>query len=163
MYFFISYGEGRMAFIMNGPRSVVDTETNACLKIIGTKEIEYMYATLTSPTINMNFGINIQKKFPEKPFIPGSPSNPCIMLRSADFNSEFYRLKMSNYEENSKIAEYIIRMIAFINKNYPISMAPFLWSDYNLLPRVRWIFKMPSDDYLMSISLPTESADENGK
>jgi hypothetical protein len=45
---------------------------------------------------------------------------------------------MSNIDYNTKFVEYVIQMIAFINKNFPLATSPYLWSDYeNVAVQIR--------------------------
>jgi hypothetical protein len=66
---------------------------------------------------------------------------------------------MTNIEQNTKLVELAIRMIAFVNKHYPQSTSPYLWSDYQDYMSGQkasvgpFLYTMPSDQQLYSISI----------
>src|SRR5258708_21718848 len=65
----------------------------------------------------------------------------------------------AGFDYNTKLVEYVIRMVAFINKHYPLSRSLYLWSDYDDLASGRkplsgrLLYGMPSDEELLKISL----------
>jgi hypothetical protein len=140
-------------------RSAVDLETNARLVIDGTPEIEYLKAKFESPEIRFSVTLMIESKFPDRPFVANDQTNPAIMIFARDLNLFFQAKKMLDFDYNTKLVEYVVRMIAFINRHYPISRSPYLWSDYDDLAsgrkplNGRFLYRMPSDDELLKMSL----------
>ena len=64
---------------------------------------------------------------------------------------------MRDFDYNTNLVRYLVRMIAFINKHHSVARAPFLWSDYEKLAADRrLLYRMPSDDELLKLSLEPE-------
>jgi hypothetical protein len=64
-----------------------------------------------------------------------------------------------SFERKTEFADYLIRMMAFINKRYPLAVSPYFWSDYadHVSGRIGtgqpFVFRMPSDDELWRLSV----------
>jgi hypothetical protein len=115
-------------------------------------QIEHKDAIFTSSDISLDFGVKIRRKFPDQPVVSNDPSNPCVMLSSGDLNRAFAKKNMLDIERNTRLVEYLIQMIAFINRNTPLANAAFLWSDYGKVRPGRWLYRMPSDEELLRVS-----------
>jgi hypothetical protein len=150
-----------MPFVLTKDRiqSAVDPETSARLVIDGTTEIEYLTAKFESSETHLSVPLTIESKFPDRPFIPNDQTNPSIKIAAGNVNFAFQAKKMMDFDYNSKLVEYVVRMIAFVNKHYPLSRSPYLWSDYDDLAsgrkplNGRFLYQMPSDEELLKISL----------
>jgi hypothetical protein len=146
-----------MAFILSKGKKVTDPEKNAHMQITGGPQIEYNKATFTSPSISLALQIEIRKKFPDQPVITNDPRNPCVMIASGVLDMGFRARKMQDVQRNTELVHYLVRMIAFINKGYPLANSPFLWSDYEEFSKGRQLtYIMPSDDELLKISIQPE-------
>jgi hypothetical protein len=81
------------------------------------------------------------------------------MISAGNLNLFFRKAEMANIEQNTKLVELAIRMIAFVNKHYPQSTSPYLWSDYQDFISGRkaligtFLYTMPSDQQLLSMSI----------
>jgi hypothetical protein len=114
------------------------------------------HAIFTSPSISLEFGIEIRRKFLDQPVATNDPRNPCVMLSAGDLNRALAAQGMHDFERNTRLIEYLIQMIAFINRNTPLANAPFLWSDYERLRPDRWLYHMPSDEELLKLTLTSK-------
>jgi hypothetical protein len=145
-----------MAFALNTDRirSAMDPETNGRMTIDSGPQLEYRLAKYSSPEVSMEMEIAIRRKFPSEPVVANDPENPCIMISTGYLNRALQKRNMRDVEYNTRLVKYLIRMIAFINKHYPLCTAPFLWSDYEKLPKnIDLLYRMPSDEELLTISL----------
>jgi hypothetical protein len=137
-------------------RAAFDSATNSRVFIESGPQIDYKKVIFTSPNISLNFGIEIRQKFSGQPVVTNDPRNPCVMIRSGDLNAAFAKRGRHDFEQNTRLAEYLARMVAFVNMHHRLGNAPFLWSDYENLTPVRWFYRMPSDEELLKISLQPE-------
>jgi len=147
--------EALMPFILAKDRicSAIDQDTNSRMVINSGPQIEYNIAKFSSPAVSLDVQIEIRLKYPSEAAAPNDPSNPGVMISAGFIEWQLKLKKMSDVEYNTKIVDLIVRMIAFINKHYPLAPVPYLWSDYNELPnRQRLSFRMPSDADLIKIS-----------
>jgi hypothetical protein len=147
-----------MPFILlNGrSRTAIDTATGSRMFIKSGPQIEYKKVMFTCPDISLDFGIEIRRKFPDQPVVTDDPGNPCVMIRAGDLNTAFATRGMRDFEQNTLLACYLARMIAFINKHHRLANSPFLWSDYEKLrPDIR-LYRMPSDEDLLKLSIQPE-------
>jgi hypothetical protein len=146
-----------MAFILAKGKKAFDPEKNAQMQITGGPQIEYNKATFNSPIISLAIQIEIRRKFPDQPLIKNDPRNPCVMITSGVLDMGFRARKMQDIERNTELVLYLVRMIAFINKGYPLATSPFLWSDYEEFSKGRqFTYRMPSDEELLKISMQPE-------
>jgi hypothetical protein len=136
--------------------SAVDPETNSRLDIDSTVDIDVLVVKFSGPIIFFSTGIFLTQKFPDQPIVPNDPQNPCVMISAELINSEFRRHQEYDIEYNTRLTEHLIRMIAFINKKYPLGTSQFLWSDYEKLPPGSALFRMPSDEDLLRLTLEPE-------
>jgi hypothetical protein len=141
--------EGRMY-------SATDPNMNSHMVINTTKEIEFLAVVFTSPDVSLKFMIMLRSKFPDRPVVKNDPSNPGLMILAGDLQLAFAAKKMRDIEANTRLTESLIRMIAFINKHYPLATSPFLWSDYEKTRQNTFLFRMPSDEVLLRLSLEPE-------
>jgi hypothetical protein len=74
------------------------------------------------------------------------------MIYSGDINQAFAKNNMKSVEYNSKIVEYILQMVAFINKTFPLATSPYQWSDYEKLKPSCRLYRMPFDRELLKLS-----------
>jgi hypothetical protein len=148
-----------MPFILlkDRSRTAIDTVTGSRMFIKSGPQIEYKKAIFTHPDISLDFGIEIRRKFPDQPIVTDDPRNPCVMIRAGDLNAAFAARGMRDFEQNTLLAEYLARMIAFINKHHRLANAPFLWSDYEKLRPDMRLYRMPSDEELLKLSMQPES------
>ena len=139
-------------------RSATDSTMNSRMSIKSGPQIEYKKVMFASPDISLDFGIEIRRKFPDQPIVTNDARNLCVMIRSGDLNVAFAKQGIHDFEQNTRLAEYLIRMVAFINMHHRLANAPFLWSDYRQLTPARWLYRMLSDEVLLRISLQPEQA-----
>jgi hypothetical protein len=145
-----------MSFQIEGFQSAVDTRTGARLTIRSTPEIEYRNAFLIHSGIRLPITLVIKRKVPTEGI---SKLNPSVMISAGNLNLFFRKAEMTNIEQNTKLVELAIRMIAFVNEHYPQSTSPYLWSDYQDFISGRqaligtFLYTMPSDEQLLSISI----------
>jgi len=144
-----------MSFILVQDRSctAIDPATDSRMFIKSGPQIEYKKVIFTRPDISLEFGIEIRQKFPDQPVVTADPRNPCVMIRAGDLNAAFAKRDMRDFGQNTLLVEYLIRMIAFINRHHRLSNAPFLWSDYERLPPNMRLYRMPSDEELLKLSM----------
>jgi hypothetical protein len=147
-----------MPFIMdaNQSRTAINPDTNSRMFIKSGPQMEHKDAIFTSPSISLEFGIEIRRKFLDQPVATNDPRNPCVMLSAGDLNRALAAQGMHDFERNTRLIEYLIQMIAFINRNTPLANAPFLWSDYERLRPDRWLYHMPSDEELLKLTLTSK-------
>ena len=138
-------------------RTAVDRDRSSRMAIKSGPQMEVMNITFSSPKFDLSTPIFIRRKFQDRPVITGSPSNPGIMLLSRNLNAAFERRRMYDLQYNTHLVDYVVRMIAFINKDDPMANAPFLWSDYPAGSEAPWLYRMPSDEELLDISLRPEA------
>ena len=141
-----------MAFVLDGRWRALDPNTNSQMVIEGTPQIEFRNAIFSCPEMSARVSIVIQPKFGDKPLVANDTNNPQIMIHSSVLNSEFRRNKMITRTVNTRIAIQIVRMIAFINKSSPMSLSPFLWSDYYMRKSGKLLYNFPSDAELLILS-----------
>jgi hypothetical protein len=134
----------------------IDTETNLRLVIKSLPEIELLAIEFSTPDHIVNTGICIRRKFHDRPLKKDDPANPGVMIPARTLNTVFLSRGMRKVELNTELTMRMIRMIASINKRYPLSGARFLWSDYDKIQRGRALFQMPSDEELLELSLQSE-------
>jgi hypothetical protein len=149
-----------MPFTLSKDRSssAIDSTANSRMSIESGPQIEYKKVMFASPDISPDFGIEIRRKFPDQPVVTSDLRNPCVMIRSEDLNAAFAKRGMQDFERNTRLVEYLVRMVAFINMHQRLANAPFLWSNYEQLTPARWLYRMPSDEELVRISLHPEQA-----
>jgi hypothetical protein len=147
-----------MPFILTADRvcSAIDPATNSRMFIQKGPDPYYNTVMFSSPEISLRLGIAIRRKFPDQPVVTNDPKNPCVMIRAEDLNRTFSERNMHDIEGNTRLVEYLISMIAFINRHYPLGNAPFLWSNHEKLRLPKWLYRMPSDDELLRISSQPE-------
>ena len=143
-----------MAFALtqDWKRGAVDPETSSRLVIKSTAEIETMFVELRCEEGTLKTAICIRRKFPDRPATRNDPANPEVMLSTGSLNSMFTFKNMRDIEKNTILVERMVRMIAFINKHHPLAGSPFLWSDYDKVRPGHVLFRLPSDDALLTIS-----------
>jgi hypothetical protein len=147
-----------MTFVLTEDRinGAIDPNTNSRMVINDTKEIEYIAVVFTSPDVSLKFMIMRRAKFPDRPVVSNDPSNPGVMIVSGDLQLAFATKEMRDIEGNTRLVERLVRMIAFINNRYRLAISPFLWSDYEKIRPNTLLFRMPSDETLLSLSLKPE-------
>ena len=147
-----------MPFILTEDRifGATDPETAARMVIDSGPEIELLTVKFSSPTLSLVTAIVIRPKFPDRRIVSNDPTNPRVMISAGDLNRAFRSQNMRDIEHNTRLVEYLIRMIAFINKKWPLAPAPFLWSDYEKFKPGTALYRMPSDDELLTISVRPE-------
>jgi hypothetical protein len=131
----------------------VDTETNSRLVIKSTPQIDFLIAEFSCPTAKLNIGLIKQLKFPDRPLGENGTPNPGLMISVPGLDGSLLSGNMIDVEENTKLLNQIIRMIGFINRHYPLSRSPFLWSDAPMYPPR--LFRMPLDAELLELSSQT--------
>lgn len=145
-----------MAFVLDEHRirSARDPESGATMVINSGPQIEYYSVEFSSPTVVLDLEIVIRHKFIDRPIIPKDSANPSVMVSAGYLNFALRKRKLFDFNNNTTLVRFIINMIAFINKKYPLSVSPFLWSDYDdLVGKLSFLYQMPSDDELLKISL----------
>jgi len=108
--------------------------------IDSTPQIEFLRARFQSPDISLDFGIVIRRKLPDQPVGINDPENPCVMIDAMDLNMALTKRNMLDFDTNTRLVEYLVGMVAFINRHFPLANAPLLWSDYT---RIRWYLLNP--------------------
>jgi hypothetical protein len=140
----------------------VDTRTGARLTINSTPEIQYRRALFIHSGLRLRIALEIKPKV-STGAVSNSELNPSVMISAGDLNRFFRRAGMTDIEQNTKLVELAIRMIAFVNKHYPQSTSPYLWSDYQDFISGRkaligtFLYTMPSDEQLLSISIDPDA------
>ena len=148
-----------MSFILVQDRSgtqAIDPATDSRMFIKSGPQIEYKKVIFTRPDISLGFGIEIRQKFPDRArlvTVVTRRKSACVMIRAGDLNAAFAKRDMRDFGQNTLLVEYLIRMIAFINRHHRLSNAPFLWSDYERLPPNMRLYRMPSDEELLKLSM----------
>jgi hypothetical protein len=140
-------------------RSAADPDTNSRMVIDSTPQIEFLRARFQSPDISLDFGIVIRRKLPDQPVGINDPENPCVMIDAMDLNMALTKRNMLDFDTNTRLVEYLVGMVAFINRHFPLANAPLLWSDYTRIRWVRWLYRMPSDDELLWLSVLPDHED----
>jgi hypothetical protein len=141
-------------------QSAVDMRTGARLTIRTTPQIQYRKALLIYSGIRLPIAIEIKRKVPTERI---SELNPSVMISAGNLNLYFREAEMTNIEQNTKLVELAIRMFAFVNKHYPQSTSPYLWSDYQDFISGRkaligtFLYTMPSDEQLLSMSIDPDA------
>jgi hypothetical protein len=152
-----------MPFEMTKDRiwSAIDRETHARMLIDSGPEIEWLKVKFASPEISLQMRLAIEPKFADRQV--RDTTNPGIMINAGQLNHLMESKQFTGYdfEQKSRFVEYLIRMMAFINSHSRLATAPYFWSDYDdyLSGRkgpLKFVFRMPSDDELLRISLQTE-------
>jgi|ERR1700733_9215582 hypothetical protein len=145
-----------MSFQIEGFQSAVDARTGARLTIRSRPEIEYRDALLIHSEMRLPITLVIRRKVSTEGI---SKLNPSVMISAGNLNLFFRQAVMTDIEQNTKLVELAIRMIAFVNKHYPQSTSPYLWSDYQDFISGRkaligtFLYTMPSDQQLLSMSI----------
>jgi hypothetical protein len=149
-----------MPFILAEDRKLnaIDPDTNARMAIRklpdGLREVRF-----GNPEMAIRFFLRVCSKFPGE---PRDASNPDIMIAAGALNWILsYEPQFADYdfERKTSFAEYIIRMMAFINKHYPLGGVSLFWSDYADYASGRkgtgrpLAFRMPSDEELIKFSM----------
>lgn len=134
----------------------IDPETGARLTIKSTAEIGTFFVEYSRDALLLKTAIYARPKHSDRPIDNNDRDNPGVLIPAVPLNSAFSYRNMRDIEANSSIAEEIARMIAFVNKNHPLSKSLFLWSDFDRLPPDRFLFRLPSDTELLEISLNPE-------
>jgi hypothetical protein len=151
-----------MSFQIDGFRSAVDTRTGARLAVKGTPEIQYQKALLIHSGLRLQIYLEIKPRV-STAAVSNSKLNPSLMILPGDLNRFFRKAEMTDIEQNTKLVDLAIRMIAFVNKHYPLSTSPYLWSDYQDFISGRqaligtFLYTMPSDKQLLSISIDPDA------
>ena len=135
-------------------RSARDPESGATMVINSSPQIEYKSVEFSSPEVTLDLEIVIRRKFSDLPNFPNDPTNPSLMVSAGYLNLALRKRNLLDFNNNTTLVRFILRMVAFINKKYPLSTSPFLWSDYDdLAKRLSFVYQMPSDEELLKISL----------
>jgi len=149
-----------MPFILTKDRirSAIDVDTKSRMVINSGPEIDYNLAQFSSPTLSLDIQIEIRRKFSGESNAPADcQDNPGIMLSAGFIDWQLEMRNLADFEDNSRMVEYVIRMIAFINKYYPLALSPYLWSDYGTCSIGRkLLYHMPSDEELLRLSIQPE-------
>lgn len=148
-----------MAFVQprEYARIAIDTTTQSQVVIKSTPEIETLIVEFTSPEASLETAIYIKRKFPDQPIVANDPRNPGVMIAAGNLNHAFAAQRMLDVQVNTALAERLVRMIAFLSRHSPISTVPFLWSDYDKLRSSKLLYRMPSNQELLKLSIDPEA------
>jgi hypothetical protein len=149
--------EVALALTEDWRHGAIDATTGSRVRVKSTPDQELLAVEYTAPAFarRFNASLSIRLKYPDRPCSNEEPLNPGLMLSSPTVDGSLLSHNMRDIEKNTELVERMIRMIAFINRNYPLSQSPFLWSDaYQRSPSR---FRIPSDEALLAISLDPEA------
>lgn len=144
-------------------RSAEDPDKKAHMDIEPTADAWLSKAKFTSPAMSFSLPLHVKDKYPNQ--IKFDAPYPGIMIDSGNLNFFFSRnqqISSYSFEEKTHFAEYLIRMMAFINHHYPFAGAPYFWSDYEDYVAGRkgngqaFVFRMLSDAELQRLSQNVE-------
>ncbi len=144
-----------MPFVMTPDRRrcAVDADAGTKMCINSGPEMEFVTALFESASISLRLEIEIRPKYRDKPIVAKAPENPCVMISAGYLNMVLRRKNLLDFDRNTELVEYLVRMIAFINKYKPLANAPFLWSDFDQIPLESRLYRMPSDHDLLRLSI----------
>ena len=149
-----------MAFILSTdrPRKAIDPATNSEMTIAITPQADFKQVHFTSPEMKIVLPLRMLPKFPDRKAV--DETNPGIMINAGNLNlllSRGPQFAGYSFERKSQFAEYLMRMMAVINKRYPLALSPFFWSNYADYVAGRqmgpFVFRMLSDEELLKLSV----------
>ena len=154
-----------MPFVLSGDRHRMALDPDTGFTMImrtppqeGLEEVHF-----ASPDMKLFLLLQLKQKFPERKVF--DETNPGIMINAANLNlllSRGPQFATYSFERKTEFAEYLIRMMGFINKRYPLAGSPYFWSNYadymsgRTGKRLPFVFRMPSDEELLKLSLAPE-------
>jgi hypothetical protein len=152
----------RMPFILtrDRDRSAIDPDTSARMVINRPPAEGVVEVKFTAPGISLRLMLSLRQKFPERRV--WDATNPGIMINAGNLNfllSRGRQFANFDFDRKTQFVESLIRMMAFINKHYPLGPAAYFWSDYEDYVSGRkgvgaqFVFRMPSDEELLRFSI----------
>ncbi len=134
-------------------RYVLDPETGVVMFIKNTPELQSLEVSVKFPSSpEIKFGVGLEPKYPDRPFVPNDLSNPMIQLSLGSLQLAV-RARPGSYDENSRFVLYLLSGLSVINRKWPLCGNPFFYSDLddyagreNIFP-----FSFPSNEEIAKL------------
>ncbi len=98
------------------------------------------------------FVIALERKFPERPFVPGGSSDPTIRIQMGDLDL-VAKAVGGTVEENTQVIKLMLTGLSQINKLWPLTRNPFFYSDRDryMGQESRFSFIFPTNEEISNL------------
>jgi hypothetical protein len=134
-------------------RYVMDPDSGAVMFIKDTSELQSLMVHVKFPNrAEFKFGVYLEPKYPNKPYVPNDSSNPMIGLLVGEFK-RLMDARAGSTEENTKLLRYLLCGLSAINRKWPLCGSPFFYSDLDFYKGkdIQFPFEFPSNEEIAKL------------